>query len=420
MCLLGRTHGTFEGEYIPTIDYLEKKGKIRENVRDNLFCPVSLSILCKKYDIHLTYLGTGCIFTYTDDKKIFTEEDDPNFFGSSYSVVKGYTDRLMHMFDNVLNVRIRMPISSDTSPRNFIVKLLKYEKICSMQNSMTVLDELLPIMCDMAINKDTGTVNLTNPGTIEHSEILDMYKEIVDPTFTYNLFSYEEQMKVIACDRSNNELDTTLLSSKYSVKNVKDSVRDILKEFDGYTKIVTEEYTLFCGNEYPIPDHKNLNELIKTCKETGCDILSPVLITSTKKNIFYGGTICRGKVIMFDNEYITYDEIINFNNSFNYVKPSMIFYPRFFIIKNNLSEIYNTSHPNFKDFIGCDIRVTPFIIVERFCNLCYKYDDVDVDVFKFEQECVMENFKQNVKFGLFPLRIQPKKQHHLCKKNVSK
>jgi 3,5-epimerase/4-reductase len=231
LCLLGRTHGTHEGEYIPTIDYLEKKGKIKENVRDNLFCPIALALLCQKHSVHLTYLGTGCIFTYRDDKVIFTEDDEPNFFGSSYSVVKGYTDRLMHMFDNVLNVRIRMPISSDKSPRNFIVKLLKYKKICSMQNSMTVLDELLPIMCDMAAKKEVGTINLTNPGTIEHSEILDMYREIVDPNFTYEVFTYEEQMKVIACDRSNNELDTSLLNRKYKVKNIKDSVENILKNY---------------------------------------------------------------------------------------------------------------------------------------------------------------------------------------------
>lgn len=228
MCLIGRTHGTFEGKLIPSIDYLEKKGKIKENIRDNLFCPIALALLCKKYNIHLTYLGTGCIFTYEENKKIFTEEDTPNFFGSSYSVVKGFTDRLMHMFDNVLNVRIRMPISSDLSPRNFIIKLLNYEKICSMQNSMTVLDDLLPIMCDMCLKKKVGTVNLTNPGTIEHSEILDMYKEIIDPTFEYKLFSYEEQMKVIACERSNNELNATYLMSNYNVSNIKESIRKIL------------------------------------------------------------------------------------------------------------------------------------------------------------------------------------------------
>ena len=151
ICLVGRTHGTYNGEYIPTIDYLEKKGMLNENVRDNLFCPLALALICKKNDIHLTYLGTGCIFTYDDTVRRFKEIDTPNFFGSSYSVVKGYTDRLLHMFDNVLNLRIRMPISSDKCSRNFIVKLLQYEKICSIPNSMTVLDELLPIMCDMIL-----------------------------------------------------------------------------------------------------------------------------------------------------------------------------------------------------------------------------------------------------------------------------
>jgi 3,5-epimerase/4-reductase len=231
LCLLGRTHGTFEGEYVQTIDYLEKKGKIKENVRDNLFCPLALAILCQKFQIHLTYLGTGCIFTYKDDKKVFSEEDKPNFFGSSYSVVKGYTDQLMQFFDNVLNVRIRMPISSDTSPRNFLMKMLKYDKICSVQNSMTVLDELLPIMCQMSINKETGTINLTNPGTIEHFEILDMMKEIIDPNISYQLFSYEEQMKVISSERSNNELDATKLLLKYNVKNIKESVRETIHQF---------------------------------------------------------------------------------------------------------------------------------------------------------------------------------------------
>ena len=190
ICLIGRTHGMVEGRYVPTIDYLEHKGKVKENVRDNLFSPMVLALLCKKYNVHLTYMGTGCIFTYKEDKKIFTEEDTPNFFGSSYSVVKGYTDRLMNMFDNVLNVRIRMPISSDASERNFLMKILKYDKICSVPNSMTVLDELLPVMCHMSIHKEVGTINLTNPGTIEHSEILDMIKKNIDPDLTYNLFSY--------------------------------------------------------------------------------------------------------------------------------------------------------------------------------------------------------------------------------------
>lgn len=234
--LIGRTHGTYENEYIGTIDYLEKPGKLIENVRDNLFSPMVLSILAKKYEIHFTYLGTGCIFQYDNEHPFgkeengFTEYSQPNFFGSSYSIVKGFTDKLMHLYESsVLNARIRMPITSEVNKRNFITKITSYEKVCSIPNSMTVLDELIPVLIDMSIQKMTGTINLTNPGLISHNEILEMYKEIVDPSFTWSNFSIEEQDDILASKRSNNFLDTTILESLYpSVKNIKDSVRDVL------------------------------------------------------------------------------------------------------------------------------------------------------------------------------------------------
>ena len=188
-----------------------------------------MAILSQKYNIHLTYLGTGCIFEYENDKK-FNEDSVPNFFGSSYSVVKGFTDRLMHLYDkNVLNVRIRMPITNEPNPRNFITKITNYEKICSIHNSMTVLPELLPIMLDMACKKEIGTINLTNPGVISHNEILEMYAEIVDENFTWKNFSIEEQNKILSSGRSNNHLDTSKLELKYpNINNIKNSVRECL------------------------------------------------------------------------------------------------------------------------------------------------------------------------------------------------
>ena len=107
---------------------------------------------------------------------------------------------------SALNLRIRMPITGEKNPRNFITKITTYPYICSIPNSMTVLPEVLPLVLDMMMNKTTGTINLTNPGLISHNEILEMYKEIVDPDFTWINFTIEEQNEILASGRSNNFL----------------------------------------------------------------------------------------------------------------------------------------------------------------------------------------------------------------------
>jgi len=92
---IGRTHGKIENKIYTTIDYLEQEGKLTENVRDNLFSPLLLAFICANKRIHYTYLGTGCIFKFDDkhpfglEENGFHEDSLPNFFGSSYSIVKG-------------------------------------------------------------------------------------------------------------------------------------------------------------------------------------------------------------------------------------------------------------------------------------------------------------------------------------------
>ena len=229
MCLVGRTHGVVDGIEYPTIDYLEQPGKLYENIRDNLFSQVALALLCQERKIHLSVIATGCIFNYDGTGKLFTEESLPNFFDSSYSIVKGFTDRLMHLLP-CCNMRIRMPIVANATKRNFITKILNYKKVCSAPNSMTVLEDFIPIMVDLSLKSFVGTINLTNPGTISHNEILQMYKEIVNPNYTWKNFSYEEQVELLKNGRSNNELDTSLLSSLYDVPSIHTSVRRVLEK----------------------------------------------------------------------------------------------------------------------------------------------------------------------------------------------
>ena len=225
---IGRTYGNG----INSIDYLEQKGMLKYNVRDNLFAPMVLASVSNKYNIHYIYLGTGCIFNQNNPlDKSYKEEDKADFFGSSYSTVKGFTDRLMRMYPNTLNLRIRMPIVDYKHPRNFITKITEYYKITSMPNSMTILKDFYPIMVDLIKRKEVGTLNLVNPDVISHNEILEMYKEIVDPSFKWENFTIEEQNQVLKSERSNNQMDTAKLISLYpTVPDIKTGVRNCLLE----------------------------------------------------------------------------------------------------------------------------------------------------------------------------------------------
>ena len=123
---------------------------------------LNLADICNTAGVHLTTYATGCIFHYDDafpegSGKGFKEDDKPNFTGSYYSYTKAMVESLLKEYPNVLVLRVRMPIVGDlTYPRNFVAKILRYEKIVNIPNSMTVLPELLPMSIEMAKRGLTG------------------------------------------------------------------------------------------------------------------------------------------------------------------------------------------------------------------------------------------------------------------------
>ena len=187
----------------PNVDWCESHKQ--ETIQTNVIGMLNLVDVCRGADIHVTNFATGCIFSYDEAHPLgsglgFTETDRPNFSGSYYSKTKGMVEELLMEYDNLLQLRLRMPISSDlTCSRNFVKKIVNYPKVVNIPNSMTVLDELLPIALDMARKSMKGVYNFTNPGVISHNEVLSLYKEYVDPAFSWQTFTEEEQAQVCAC-----------------------------------------------------------------------------------------------------------------------------------------------------------------------------------------------------------------------------
>lgn len=199
----------------PNVDWCEDHKC--EVLRVNVLATGALADCCHRNNATLTYFGTGCIYEYCDGMSYdgFTELCKPNFDGSFYSKTKIITESILKEYDNVLVLRVRMPLSDDLHPRNFITKITKYEKVVNVPNSMTILHELLPIAVDMMMKNITGIYNFTNPGVISHNQILELYKKYIDPTFTFENFSIEEQSKILKAGRSNNKLDVSKLLSLY-------------------------------------------------------------------------------------------------------------------------------------------------------------------------------------------------------------
>ena len=127
------------------------------------------------------------------------ESDQPNFKGNKYSVVKGFTDQSLDFFKHTLNARIRLPINDEDSPRNLLRKLIGFNKVIDIPNSITYLPDCLPILLKLALNQETGTLNLVNPGAISFPRILDIYEEetgkkldfeVVQVDVSLSLFTY--------------------------------------------------------------------------------------------------------------------------------------------------------------------------------------------------------------------------------------
>jgi 3,5-epimerase/4-reductase len=198
----------------PNIDWCEDHKP--DTIRTNVIGTLNIADICDSRGIHCTVYATGCIFKYDEAHPLgsgigFKEDDKPNFDGSFYSQTKGYMEPLLSCYPTCLILRVRMPVSDDLIHRNFVTKIVKYERVVNIPNSMTILHELLPASLAMAKANLTGVYNFTNPGVISHNEVLDLYIKYIDPTYHYTNFSLEEQAKVIKADRSNNELDTTKL-----------------------------------------------------------------------------------------------------------------------------------------------------------------------------------------------------------------
>ena len=213
----------------PNIDWCEDHKQ--ETFKGNVLLPLMIAKACQRSSVKMLHLGSGCVYLGDNQGKGWKETDAPNFAGSFYSKTKALSEDMLKDYD-VLQLRLRMPIDNDiNSERNFVRKITRYKKIINVKNSMTVVDDLLKVAEILMSKNKTGIYNIVNSGPMSHKEILDLYKEIIDPNFAYEIISVEELHKITKAERSNCVLNNDKLSQEIKLPALKERIIEIFKNF---------------------------------------------------------------------------------------------------------------------------------------------------------------------------------------------
>lgn len=217
----------------PNVDWCEDHQP--ETIEGNTLMPIVLAQACQEAGVYLLHMGSGCIF-YGDsphEDKAWREDD----FGNPsvvYSRSKWAADLVLSTLPNVGIARIRMPIDWKPAPGNLIDKLATYPKIIDVENSVTIIDDMIDVFYRLLEKRATGIFHVTNPGTMKHRDLIALYEELVDPSHKNEWISNDELVGqgLAKKGRSNNFLSNTRLSELgITMRPVKEALRDTMQKY---------------------------------------------------------------------------------------------------------------------------------------------------------------------------------------------
>jgi 3,5-epimerase/4-reductase len=216
----------------PNVDWCETHQL--ETAMANTWLPILMANECAKLGIHLTHLSSGCIFYgESPDPKGWLESDMPNP-SAYYSKTKAAADFVLADLPDVAIARLRVPMDPNPSPKNSITKLASYQKVIDVENSITVMDDLLEVLKQLSDKRAQGVFHTVNPEPLAYRDLLRWYEEIVDSNHNNEWISEDELVSQghVAKTRSTNKLQNTRLA-EYGIqmRPTEEAIKDLLKKY---------------------------------------------------------------------------------------------------------------------------------------------------------------------------------------------
>jgi len=204
-------------------------------IEGNVLLPLMLAQLCHEKDYELTHISSGCIYGGYD--KHFTEEDASNFDfqnGSFYSGTKALAEKVVKQNNpNTYIFRLRIPFDEHASPRNYITKLLSYDKLLNLDNSLSHRADFAKYSIDLIEQKvPKGTYNITNKGFINAKGVIELIKKYGLSNKDFKFFDdIESFSKETVAPRSNCILDTSKVEQYIKIRTAQEALEDALSKY---------------------------------------------------------------------------------------------------------------------------------------------------------------------------------------------
>lgn len=189
-----------------------------ECLAGNAVLPGVIREACEQNQIPWGHVSSGCIFTGAkSDGSGFTENDAPNFSFrqnncSFYSGCKALGEEVLSGAENCFIWRLRIPFNNINSERNYISKMMRYDRLLMATNSLSQLDEFADAcVASWTQRVPFGTYNLTNPGSVTTRDVVRLIQKHGLSNRDFQFFDSDDQFMKLAAKtpRSNCVLDSS-------------------------------------------------------------------------------------------------------------------------------------------------------------------------------------------------------------------
>lgn len=220
----------------------------------NAILPGRIAEACEITGTPWGHVSSGCIYTGSrPDGTGFTEDDSPNFTFrqnncSFYSGTKALGEEILSNAANCYIWRLRIPFEQHETPRNYLTKLMHYQKLLEAENSISQLHEFVAASLACWQNElPFGTYNLTNPGHVKTSEVVDLIFESGVCRKKFEFFKTESEFmnKAAIAPRSNCIMSSAKLAAHgIEMTPVKEALREALANWGSWEERPQASYDI--------------------------------------------------------------------------------------------------------------------------------------------------------------------------------